>query len=106
GFHARRMIQADEVIQENRFLAARDGMDARFIDPVAERQVSARKSLARLVAAGRAQAEELGGEDVLAEVGRLAARTGADRQRALAQRGPLREVPRLLSGLFTEPVPF
>jgi carboxylate-amine ligase len=106
GFHPRRLIDADEVIQENRFLAARDGMDARFIDPVAERQVSARELLARLLAAGQAHAEELGCEDVLAEVGRLSARTGADRQRALARRGPLREIPRLLSDLFTEPGPF
>jgi carboxylate-amine ligase len=106
GFHPRRLIEADEVIGENRFLAARDGMDARFIDPVAERQVSARELLVRLVEAGRAHAEELGCEDVLADVGRLAAGTGADRQRALAERGPLREVPRLLSDLFTEPVPF
>jgi carboxylate-amine ligase len=106
GFHPRRLIDADEVIQENRFLAARDGMDARFIDPVAERQVSARESLRRLLAAGRAHAEELGCEDVLAQVSRMAAETGADRQRALAKRGPLRQVPRLLSDLFTEPVRF
>jgi hypothetical protein len=39
-------------------------------------------------------------------VGRLAAQTGADRQRALGRREPLREIPRLLSELLTEPVPF
>lgn len=106
GFHSRRLLEADEVIQENRFLAARDGMDARFIDLACERQVPARESLARLLAAGQAHAEELGCEDVLAEVERLAAGTGADRQRALARHGELRELPGRLADLFTEPVPF
>ena len=37
GYAPERLVVTQEVLDENRFLAARDGMQAEFIDPVAER---------------------------------------------------------------------
>ena len=68
GYQPSRLIGADEVIHENRFLAARDGMSARFIDPVANRRVPALESLDQLLLAARSHAEELGCEDALQHV--------------------------------------
>ena len=39
GYHDARLAYAPEILEENRFLAARDGIDARLLDPVAEEQV-------------------------------------------------------------------
>ena len=49
-----------EVLDENRFLAARDGMDAELIEPELGRRVPARELLADLVAVCRPHAEALG----------------------------------------------
>ena len=77
---------APEVLEENRFLAARDGMEASFVDlragcrlPVAERLSETLRSCAP-------HAERLDCEAELASVRALAERPGARRQRALAAR--------------------
>ena len=49
-----------EVLDENRFLAARDGMDAELIEPELGRRVPARELLADLLAVCRPHAEALG----------------------------------------------
>jgi glutamate---cysteine ligase / carboxylate-amine ligase len=74
-----------EVLVENRFLAARDGMDARLIDPARERRVPARAELEELLELCGPHAEALGCAAELDGVRRLAARTGADRQLELAR---------------------
>jgi glutamate---cysteine ligase / carboxylate-amine ligase len=76
-----------EVVEENAFLAARDGMDARLIDPAERQLVPVRKLLRRLVADCRPHAEELGCAPELDGVGRLASSNGARRQRALLSSG-------------------
>jgi glutamate---cysteine ligase / carboxylate-amine ligase len=76
----------DEVLSENRFLAARDGMDARLVDVAAGARRPVRESLAELLAACEPHARALGCADELAHVERLAAAGGAVRQRALAAR--------------------
>ncbi len=73
-----------EVLAENRFLAARDGMDARLIDPAARTLVPVRETLEALLAECRPHAVALGCAQALDEVRCLAAATGADRQRAFA----------------------
>jgi carboxylate-amine ligase len=73
-----------EVLAENRFLAARDGLDARLIDPTARRLVPARELLGGLLASCRAHADAVGSVE-LDRVGRLLAANGADRQRAWAR---------------------
>jgi carboxylate-amine ligase len=73
-----------EVLAENRFLAARDGMQARLIDPSRGRTVPARELLDELLEACAPHAEALGCAEELARVQALAARTGAQRQLELA----------------------
>jgi carboxylate-amine ligase len=74
-----------EVLIENRFLAARDGMDARLIDPARERRIPARAQLEELLEICAPHAEALGCAQELEGVRRLAARTGADRQLEIAR---------------------
>jgi carboxylate-amine ligase len=72
---------AGEVLAENRFLAARDGMDARLVEPAMWGRRPVRERLAELVEACEPVARELGCVEELADVARLAASTGAARQR-------------------------
>jgi glutamate---cysteine ligase / carboxylate-amine ligase len=69
-----------EVLEENRFLAARDGIDADLIEPELGRRVPARELLADLVAVCEPHARALGCVEQLEGVTRLAAETGAQRQ--------------------------
>ena len=89
---ARRELEEDpavaepgpEVLSENRFLAARDGMEALLIDSAARRLVPVREILDALVTGCRPHALALGCADALDRVQRLAAANGAARQRGLA----------------------
>ena len=101
GYQSTRLIHADEVIQENRFLAARDGMSAKFIDPVADRRVPARESLDHLLRTARSHAAELGCEDALEHVAEMARETGASRQRRIAKIHGMGSVAGALADLFT-----
>ena len=74
-----------EVLVENRFLAARDGMDARLIDPARERRVPARAQLEELLEICAPHAEALGCVAELEGIRPLSARTGADRQLEIAR---------------------
>jgi carboxylate-amine ligase len=76
-----------EVLEENRFLAARDGMAAELVDPAAGRCVPVAGRLEALVAACAPYASGLGCARELACAARLAEAPGAARQRALAH-GP------------------
>jgi carboxylate-amine ligase len=91
-----------EVLSENRFIAARDGMDARLVEPSSWSRRPVRDRLAELVEQCAPHARALGCVDELAGVGRLAARTGSARQRALAERaGSLEGLVAELSDRFT-----
>jgi carboxylate-amine ligase len=74
-----------EVLSENRFLGARDGMDAKLVDPWGLRPV--RDKLAELLDACAPHARALACEDALADVRRLAQSPGAAHQRELARDG-------------------
>src|SRR5215217_5886596 len=65
GYVTPKTIWAAEVLDENRFLAARDGMDADLIDVDTETRVSARDMLDRLLDACHPHAEALGCDDYL-----------------------------------------
>jgi carboxylate-amine ligase len=80
GFVSEASIDRAEVLEENRFLAARDGMHARLIDPAGERRVAARELLDELLEVCRPHAEVLGCETELASARALGASSGADRQ--------------------------
>jgi carboxylate-amine ligase len=73
-----------EVVDENRFLASRDGMRASFIDPGGNRCRPARELLDDLLAACAPHAAELGCETELAAVSVLADDPGDQRHRRLA----------------------
>jgi glutamate---cysteine ligase / carboxylate-amine ligase len=84
-----------EVLAENRFLAARDGLAAELIDPATRRLVPARAALDSLLRRCRDHADPVGLVE-LDRVARLAASCGADRQRAWARSiGPAGLVARL-----------
>jgi glutamate---cysteine ligase / carboxylate-amine ligase len=85
GYVASRALEVPEALDENRFLAARDGMDAALIDVELERRVPAREVALRLLDACAPHACVLGCEGELAHIATMAETTGADRQRELAR---------------------
>ena len=80
------VADAPEVLDENRFLAARDGMEARLVEPATCTRRPVRDRLAELLDACAPHARALGCADALAEVSALAVAPGAVRQRELAER--------------------
>lgn len=95
---------APEVLAENRFLAARDGLDARLIDSVKRQLVPVREVIAELVERCRPHAAALGCSGELDRIRRLAAANGADRQRLWAgEFGLVESVSRLTEGFATPP---
>ena len=99
------MVQpSPEVLAENRFLAARDGMDARLIDPVARQLIPVREMLDSLLRDCRPHALALGCADTLDRVQRLAASNGAERQRGFViPNGGLDELVVSLADQFLAP---
>jgi carboxylate-amine ligase len=85
GYISEALVSAPEVLDENRFIAARDGMDGRLIDPGAERRVPAKELVAELVEACAPHGRALGCAEELGWVRALAGRTGAERQLELAR---------------------
>jgi glutamate---cysteine ligase / carboxylate-amine ligase len=86
-----------EVLAENRFLAARDGIEAELIEPELGRRVPARELLAELVTVCGPHADALGCREELERVMKLGERTGAQRQLDLARR--LDSLPRVVAVL-------
>jgi carboxylate-amine ligase len=84
GYVDQAIAARPEVLDENRFLAARDGMRAEFIDPEHDTRRPVRDILGDLIAACAPHAAELGCEAELAAVEALAAEPGDHRQRILA----------------------
>jgi carboxylate-amine ligase len=84
GYQPDLLISSPELLAENRFLAARDGMDARLLDPITERPVAVREQLDQLLRAALPHAAELGCERTLEPLTQLAQQSGAARQRQIA----------------------
>ncbi len=93
----------DEVIAENRFLAARDGIDARLIGAGAGALVPVRETVDELLVECRPHALALGCAGALERVQWLASTNGADRQRGFAEGGRLDGLVARLAGLFVLP---
>jgi glutamate---cysteine ligase / carboxylate-amine ligase len=87
--------EAAEVLAENRFLAARDGVAAEFVDPVRGDRRPVTEQVDELLCVLRPHAEALGCGAELAGVAGLMARTGAGAQRVLARDGIDAVVPAL-----------
>ena len=101
GYHDPRLVHAPELLEENRFLAARDGIDARLLDPVLEAQVPVREQLKALLDVAAPHAQELECEAALELLAEIARFGGAGRQRALARSTDLPGVVRALSAEFS-----
>ena len=102
GHASHTLVSRPEVLEENRFLAARDGMDARFVDPAGECRRPAREWLGELLDACAPHAAELHCSAELETVRALAATPGAARQRSRAGRGPTPQLGRLLQALHAD----
>jgi carboxylate-amine ligase len=74
-----------ELLAENRFRAARDGMQAHFLDPDLEGQVSAHDALSTTLDACAPHADQLGCRDQLEAARELSRHTGSERQRKRAR---------------------
>jgi carboxylate-amine ligase len=105
GFAEPALRDAPEALDENRFLAARDGIGARLVDPARNRCVPASGRLATLVDACRPHARALGCERELALLAGLAGDPGAARQRAIAAENGLPGLVHALQGDFSPPRP-
>ena len=89
-----------EVLAENRFIAARDGMRAQFLDGFGGARRPAADVLAEVLDVCRPYAAALGCAAELAAVPALAANPGDARQRRLAGAHGLERLPELLSRDF------
>jgi len=101
GFAEPAALNADEVLAENRFVAARDGVRASFIDPVTATRRPFDDWLDDLLAAARPHAEAVGCTNELAGVDRLRGCGGAAWQRSKVEAdGDLRPLLRALADAF------
>ena len=78
-------IHAQEVLDENRFLATRDGVHARFVDPVNAQRIDVAELLDTVIGVCAPHAQDLGCADELARVADIAADGADGRQRRLAE---------------------
>ena len=102
GHAGHMLVSRPEVLEENRFIAARDGMEARFVDPETERRRPAREWLGELLDACAPHALDLGCSDELETIRALSEATGAARQRSRAGRGAVLELGRLMQALHAD----
>ena len=103
GYVSEQAVACEEVLAENRFLAARDGVDARLIDPTAESLRPVKALLGELLDSARPHAAELGCLDELECAEALAAAPGAARQRDHpSSEDRLVRLVASLAGAFTE----
>jgi glutamate---cysteine ligase / carboxylate-amine ligase len=101
GYYDSDVALAPEILDENRFLAARDGMEAQLLDPVAEDRVRARELLEQLLEALVPHARALGCGAVLDSVHAMAHDTGERRQRRVARSHGLDGLMTALAADFT-----
>jgi carboxylate-amine ligase len=104
GHASHTAVDAQEVLDENRFLATRDGVAARFVDPVAGRRVAVTELLAELLEVCGPHAEALGCASELTAVADIAAEGGDTHQRHLAEHcGSLEALVEALADEFLAP---
>jgi len=99
-------LRSDELVEENRFLAARDGIAALLIDELTGRRLPAIEGLERLLDACDPHARRLGCERELDSARRLVRGNGAERQLAAWRHdGDLRRVTANLADAYQPPTP-
>ncbi len=102
GYASHSLVARPEVLEENRFIAARDGMEAHFVDPETERRRPAREWLLELLDVCAPHAAELGCSAELETVAALGAAPGAARQRSRAGRGSSPQLGRVMHALHAD----
>jgi glutamate---cysteine ligase / carboxylate-amine ligase len=103
GYASEAIISSDEVLAENHFLAARDGVDSRLIDPTTESLRPLTEQLIELLETLQHHAAELGCLEHLEAVAALAAAPGAARLRTHPTGGAgLAGLVAMLAGVFAE----
>jgi carboxylate-amine ligase len=96
------LLDAPEVLAENRFIAARDGARAELIEPGSRRRTPVVVAARELLDAARPHARDLGGLPELDAMQDLVDAPPAERQRTLARRmGGLPRLVETLSAQFT-----
>jgi carboxylate-amine ligase len=98
------LVHAPEVLDENRFLAARDGISAKLVDPVRGRAVPARGVVSDLMSACAPHASALGCTTQLELLSDLVDDPLPARQRVLADRDGLKAVLASLATDFSAPL--
>ncbi len=88
GYATEKAVAAQEVISENRFLAARDGVDARLIDPNVELRIPVGEIVGPILNECRPLAQDLGCESELEGVEALLADPPARRQLDTSRKVP------------------
>jgi len=97
-------VGSPEVLAENRFIASRDGVHGRLIDPAQERRIPVPEVLEDLMPSLTPHADRLGCRDALEEVSELAQESGSDEQlRVREQRGSLPRLVEFLADEFCAP---
>jgi glutamate---cysteine ligase / carboxylate-amine ligase len=100
GYLTDQRIGSPEMLAENRFIASRDGVHARLIDPVAERRVPVETLVGDLMQALAPHADALGCRDALETVPELVRQSGSDEQLRMFAEG--HSLPRLVEHLSAE----
>jgi glutamate---cysteine ligase / carboxylate-amine ligase len=103
GYADAAVVHAPEVLDENRFLAARDGVEAELVDPVLERAVAVRSVTADLTTACAPHAAQLGCREELQALDALLDDPGPARQREIAGREGLEGLVAALAADFLRP---
>ena len=100
GHAPEELVRAQEVIEENRFIAARDGMDAHLIDVESDERLPAAGQLDELLSVCGPHADALGCRAELDGVSALAASPGARRQRDIVRAAGQRRLVAELADAF------
>jgi carboxylate-amine ligase len=103
GFASHALVSRPEVLEENRFLASRDGVDAMLILPGIGQRVPVRVLIEEMLPALFSHAHDLGCDSELMGVSELIARPSAARQLEIARR--LGRLPGLVDTLAAEFAP-
>jgi carboxylate-amine ligase len=102
GYLALDRVGSPEVLAENRFIASRDGVHARLIDPSLERLVPVTEILANLMPALAPHADRLGCRDAVEDVSEFIRESGSSEQlRVHAELGSLTDLVEFLATEFS-----
>jgi carboxylate-amine ligase len=101
GFAPAGLVAANEVLAENRFIAARDGVGAELIDPRTATRIPVARQLDEVLAAARPHAAALDAQAELDAVRTLVLSSETDRQQRLAASAGIRMLVADLAARFT-----